>query len=387
MPRITHLAETYREEIFIELERLVNTNSFTANVEGVKKNAAIIIEIAQRHGLQFDVLQVPETEIETPHLLFHRPNQVDYYTLVGHFDTVHPPDSDFNRLRAEGEHLIGPGVSDMKSGLLVALYALIILKQLFPDGELPLKVLFNSDEEIGSPASRFLIDRHLAQARGGFVFEAGRANGNLVVTSRKGKANLDVEVFGTPSHAGEAPQNGANAIAEASRLIAALQGLNRPERGISVECTLISGGVARNVIPDYCRIAADIRLPDRAAVEWMSAQVAQLLDTPPKFGLRIAYQFEVKRPPLEKSPASAIFLEEYISSCAKYGMTVGEATSGSVSDANLLAGHGIPTIDGLGAMGQFPHTKNEYIIKESLMLRLIAFCDFFYNHVRSSKEK
>lgn len=368
--------ESYREAIFDDLERLVNTNSFTDHVDGVNAVVDILMEIAARYGIPTEKVSFIRDGQTVNNLLYRSPHPAGYYALVGHCDTVHPPESDFNKLTADGDNLVGPGVNDMKAGLLVALYTVVIIKTMLPLEQLPLRILFNADEETGSTGSRHIIAAELAEAKAGFVFEPGRSN-NCIVTRRKGKFSLDVEIHGKPSHAGDAPAAGSNAITAAGKLIARLTELNNQQAGTSVECTMISGGSARNVIPDYCQLVVDIRVADQQSAALLRSGVEQAM-TAESGPVRIAYQLEERRPPLVKDERVAELAEKYRQASLRQGFPYGEISSGGVSDANLLSGHGVPCIDGLGAIGQFAHTHKEYIIKESLMDRIAIFTDFFY---------
>ncbi len=372
------IAEKYRDDIYADLRRLVDANSFSANLDGVAAVAGMLQEMAARYRIPFERLVVEgEDGEQRPHLLYCSPHQEGYYALVGHFDTVHSPQSDFKQLSVDGDNLVGPGVNDMKAGLLVALYAMVVLQERIPLAEIPVRILFNADEEIGSPGSRQIMASSLAGARAGFVFEAGRWPGNRIVTRRKGKWSLEVEVFGRPSHSGDAPQAGVNAIVAAAAMICRLNGLNEYQTGLTVVCSLVSGGVARNVVPDYCRFSADIRVPDEAAGKMMEAAVAEILQ-PDRENLRVSFSLEERRPPLVRSEAAGELVALYRQVSEKYALPCDEVASGGVSDANLLSSYGMPCLDGLGAVGQFPHTGKEYIVAESLVQRVVIFSEFFH---------
>jgi glutamate carboxypeptidase len=380
-----HFSEKYRHDIYANLRRLVEANSFSANLDGVAAVAEMLQKIAAQHRIPFEIVVVEENGERRPHLLYCSPHQEGYYALVGHFDTVHPPQSDFRQLSIEGENLVGPGVNDMKAGLLVALYAMVVLQERIPLAEIPVRILFNADEEIGSPGSRKIMASSLAGARAGFVFEAGRWPGNRIVTRRKGKWSLEVEVFGQPSHAGDAPQTGVNAIVAAAAMICRLNGLNEHQTGLTVVCSLVSGGVARNVVPDYCSFSADIRVPDQTAGKMIKAAVAKILQ-PDQDNLRVTFALEERRPPLIRSEATGELVTLYRQVSERYGLPCDEVVSGGVSDANLLSSYGMPCLDGLGAVGQFPHTGKEYIVAESLIQRVAIFSDFLYRLLTAKRE-
>ena len=289
MVNIREIAEKYSSEIYANLEKLVNTNSFSANISGLHSVSDLLTDIAKGHGIELDKKIIVEDPTRRPHLIYENKQRDDFYAFIGHFDTVHPPDSDFNQLVESGENWIGPGVNDMKNGLLIALYTLVILKELLPLEQIPLKILFNSDEEISSPVSKHIIEAELKNAKGGFVFESGRVPGDMIVTTRKGVIGLDIDVIGKPSHAGESPSTGINAIVDAATVIDKLNSLNGVAAGVSVQCTEITGGTARNVIPDRCHIGVDIRVPDLEKQAQTLKDVAQILEDENKIGYSIIH--------------------------------------------------------------------------------------------------
>jgi len=378
MVNIRSIAEKYSEEIYANLEKLVNMNSFSANISGLHAVSAVLTDIANKHGIEFDKRIIAEDSSQRPHLIYENKQRDDYYAFIGHFDTVHPPDSDFNKLVRKGENWVGPGVNDMKNGVLIALYTLVILKDLLPLEKIPLKIFFNSDEEISSPVSKQIIAEELKDARGGFVFESGRVPGDMIVTTRKGVIGLDIDVVGKPSHAGESPSTGINAIVDAATIIGNLNSLNDTDAGVSVQCTQISGGTARNVIPDHCKIGVDIRVPDLTQQDKLLRDINHLLKNKGVVSSQIKYAIAIKRPPFVKTEKSAKLINSYLTIASGLGFQIEETSSGGVSDANNLSSFGVPVIDGLGALGNSPHTKKEYMIRQSLMDRLIIFSSFFY---------
>jgi len=378
MVKIERIVEKYREEIYANLEKLVNINSFSANIPGLHTLSDALVAIADSHGIALERKIVADDSTRRPHLMYENKQRDDYYAFIGHFDTVHPPDSDFNKLLKDGKNWIGPGVNDMKNGVLIALYTLVILKELMPLEKIPLKILFNSDEEISSPTSKSIIEAELKNAKAGFVFESGRVPGDMIVTSRKGVIGLDIDVIGKPSHAGESPSTGINAIVDAARIVAELDSLNNVVAGASIQCTEITGGTARNVVPDRCHIGVDIRVPDLEKQAQFLESVERLLSDQNLVSSQTQYEIKIKRPPFVKTEKSAKLIENYIKTASALGFGIEETSSGGVSDANNLSSFGVPAIDGLGALGNYPHTKKEYMVKQSLMDRLIVFSSFFY---------
>ena len=370
--KISLMLTEYENQIYRDFEMLVNINSFSSNEAGIVQMSNALQKIASEIGV---VLEPVYSDQHTrPHLLYGKAQREDFYALMGHFDTVHPPESDFATMWEEEGLLRGPGTNDMKSGLIVAIYALAILQKLFPERELPIKALFNSDEEIGSPDSQALIKTLFSGAKAGFVFEPARIENNSLVTARKGILSLEIEIRGRPAHAGTAPEKGINAITEAARAVLALDALNDDKEGITVACNVIHGGVASNVVADHCLLEVDIRywLPEQKLA--LDVAIGKMFDTPTASGATIVYRVLHGRPPLVKTEASEKLYQKYRQTAEALGMVCGEVASGGVSDANFLSHLGIPVLDGVGAVGDHSHTKKEYTIKQSILDRVMIFC-------------
>jgi len=209
LTRVDELLEESKSQMYLDFERIVNINSFSTNPEGIDKALDALVDIANPKGIDFKT--VYSSEKVRPHLMHGGELEKDYFAFVGHFDTVHPATIGFNSYIDEGDTIKGPGTNDMKAGLIVAMYTYSILKKLYPNRELPIKILFNSDEEIGSDDSRLIIEKEFTQAKAGFIFEPARPEGEIIV-QRKGLAQLDIEIFGKPAHSGVCPWDGINSI-------------------------------------------------------------------------------------------------------------------------------------------------------------------------------
>ena len=371
LKEITELLGRYETQIYEDFERVVNINSFSGNPEGIERMHDALLEIAAQIGVTLETTY--STQKQRPHLSYNKTLTKDFYAMVGHFDTVHPPQSDFQTMWEEDGLLRGPGTNDMKSGVIVALYALAILQTLFPQTTLPLKALFNSDEEIGSPDSEEIIRDMFVGATGGFVFEPGRREGNAVVTARKGIFGLEIEIIGKPVHSGVEPWNGINAVVEASHIVIALEALNDYEHGISVGCNQIEGGIAANVVAPHCRLTVDARYvkPEQEAI--LKQAIERILNAPTVTGATIKYTFKHGRPPLDKTEASEALYQSYSAVSERLDIPCTQQATGGVSDANFLSSMGIPVIDGVGAVGDNSHTKEEYTIKHSVLDRIKIF--------------
>jgi len=378
--KISAMLQGFESQIYDDFETLVNINSFSSNEAGIEQTADTLQALAANVGVVLE--RVYSSQKARPHLLYGEAAQEESYVLMGHFDTVHPPQSDFNTMWEEGSLLRGPGTNDMKSGLIVAVYALAILQKLFPGKTLPLKALFNSDEEIGSFDSEALMRTLFVGAKAGFVFEPGRLEGSSVVVARKGVINAEIRIEGKPAHAGVEPENGLNAIVEAAHLILALEQLNDYEAGLTVGCNLIEGGIAANVVAPSCKIGIDVRYWEPRQKEALDQAIAQCVSTPANPKVSVTYHLLHDRPPMQETDASKLLYQKYKSVSESLGIACGRARTGGGSDANTLSDMGIPVIDGVGAIGNNSHTKKEYTVKQTILDRIKIFCLFMVQEMK-----
>ena len=360
-------------QMYIDFEKLVNVNSFSANADGIEEALSVLVDIAARKGIKLD--KTYSTKRVRPHLMLGQQKKEDYFAFIGHFDTVHSPQSDFNTYEDDGEIIRGPGTNDMKSGLIVAINALAILKKLYPNRDLPIKILFNSDEEIGSIDSQEIIESQFKNAKAGFIFEPGRSNGEIV-TRRKGIATLDIEVIGKPAHSGVAPWDGINSLLVACDIVQKLEKLNDYDKGIIVGCNQLNSGVARNVVPPYSKILVDIRFEAMNQKDILFSKIESILNEKNSLGAEVKYDLHLNRPPLEMNDGSVKLSKLYRDTSKKLGYDCEELSTGGGSDGNFLSAMGIPVLDGLGAVGDFSHTKKEYTKKDSLLYRTKIFVLF-----------
>ncbi len=379
---ILSLIDEKEEEIYSFLKSIVEINSFTNNINGIETNALLIAKKAEEHGLFFKKIYGEAKSRRFPHLIFSNTTEENFYAVIGHFDTVHPPEGGFLYLREEKDRLIGPGVNDMKGGIAVSLFSFIIFKELGLLDKIPLKILYNSDEEIGSPSSRPIIKREFHDAEVAFVFEAGRLPGNKILTSRKGAMILELNINGRASHAGEAPEEGVNAIIETSKKLLELERLGSISKNTSVSVGKIHGGTARNVVPAHCWSLIDVRYsrPEEGII--LKNRIEEILSKPSLKGAKIDYHLNMHRPPFIKRGEVQKLIDLYKDTAHSFGIEVEETSSGGVSDANTISGIGVPTIDGLGPVGANPHSPKEFIIKRSVVDRIKIFTVFMYRLIK-----
>ena len=359
------------------LRALVEVNSFTDNTEGGRRVGALLRELLALPGLACEV--VPSTRY-ADHLVFRSEGRKGSapVALVGHLDTVFPPGK-FEGYRVDGSLRRGPGVLDMKGGLVVIAYALRALSETVGLASLPpLRLVVVSDEEVGSPEGQGVIRQAIAGCDAALVFESGRQN-DLIITRRKGTGAVKAVAHGKAAHAGNAHQEGANALWALARFIDRVQGLTDYPRGLTVNVGKVVGGQGKNTVPDQAVADVDLRFCTRADGEALVGRfqeaAAEAASGVP--GTRIEVQGGVAREPLERTEASAALLQAYGACAHASGLGAGEAPLvGGGSDASTSSSMGIASIDGLGPRGKGFHTVEEFIEVDTLIPKAQALARY-----------
>ena len=361
------------------LEQLVLQSSHTADLAGTSAAAELLARaLAAIAGMTVERIQ---SEDYGTHILAFNQAASDSargcVALLGHHATVFPQDS-FEGFALEGHIARGPGVLDMKSGLVIVVFALRALAAAGALERVPIRVLSVSDEEIGSPEGAGLIEKHLGEAGCSLVFEAGR-KADAIITARKGTGKILATAKGRAAHAGNRHAEGANAIVAMARLIEATQALTDYGRGVTINAGIIHGGQGRNVVPDHCEALFDMRFVSMADGKWIEEQFAQAAKQAAASiaGCTIELQGGVARPPLERCDGNVALFEQYASCAKAAGLGHEEADLvGGGSDASTIAALGVPAIDGLGPRGTGFHTNDELIEVPTLVPRLEALARF-----------
>jgi glutamate carboxypeptidase len=342
------------------LERLVRQNSFSANGAGLARVADLLAEDFALSGLALERVAGDPGE----HLIWRTPAWRPGgggIVLIGHHDTVFPPGT-FEAWERGPERLRGPGVLDMKGGLVVVRAALAALADAGRLAGIPLAIMSVSDEEVGSRASRHALAALAAGAGAALVFESGRID-DVVVTRRKGTGAFTVTARGRAAHAGNNHKDGINAIAALARLVEVAQGLTDHAAGITVNVGTFAGGETVNTVPAQATCGIDVRIVAAAqGVALGDALAAAARRIEAETGATIEIAGGLHRPPLERTPASAALYQRYARHAVAAGLGGGEAgLIGGGSDANNVSGLGVACIDGLGPRGKGFHTHDEYI--------------------------
>jgi glutamate carboxypeptidase len=294
--------------------------------------------------------------------------------LIGHIDTVFAEGEaqrrPFATTQRDGQRVAtGPGVLDMKSGVLMGMYALRLLIEQREANYARATFICNSDEEIGSPSSRELIREMARQSDAVLVFEPGRTEGT-VVSSRRGCGQYRVEARGVSAHAGVEPQNGRNAILELSYQVQQMQALNGTIPGTTLSVGIIHGGERTNVVPDYAYFDMDVRASSQEALRSLEKAMRQVTAQRHLQGTTITLSGSMLVPPYERTLANDRLVRLVREAGRDLGLNIQDVGSGGASDANTTSALGIPTLDGLGAGGGLAHNPGEYIELDYLPKRI-----------------
>ncbi len=288
--------------------------------------------------------------------------------LLGHFDTVWPVGTLAQMpIRLTDTEMSGPGIFDMKTSLAMIPWAIEAIEAEGRTLPRPIVVVLTSDEEIGSPTSRDLIETEARRAAYTLVLEPPLADGRLK-TERKGIGQFRVEVSGHSAHAGIEPEKGASAIVELAHQILHVGSLARPERGTTVNVGQIEGGTTPNVVPSHAWAVVDVRVKTANEAARVEEEFQSLKPVSGRTWITVTGNF--RRPPMERSPAMIALFRQAAQIGAKLGLELEEGATGGASDGNFTAALGVPTLDGLGCPGGGAHAIDEHILVRELPTRI-----------------
>jgi glutamate carboxypeptidase len=297
--------------------------------------------------------------------------------VLGHFDTVWPVGQLARMpIRREGGRLHGPGTFDMKAGIAIGMLAVrAVFERRVPSPRVVM--LWTTDEEVGSRSSRDLIEQEARASAAVFVLEPSLPGG-AVKTARKGCGEFELVVRGVAAHAGIDPGKGASAIHELARQIAAVERLQDHARGISVNVGLVSGGTRANVVAEEARAVVDVRAPSMEDARRIETAMASLRTETARTEVSVRGGFE--RPPLERNPGVVRLYERARGIADALGRPLEEGATGGGSDGNFTAALGVPTLDGLGAVGDGAHAIHEHVVIDELPWRAALVAGLIASH-------
>lgn len=352
-----------------DLAPLINLDCGTRTPAGVARVADILTEKYEAIGWQVVRHQLaPECG---PCLEATNAPEADRYDvmLVGHMDTVFPEGTAAKRpLKVEGNQAFGPGVSDMKSGLLSTWYA---LKGMDPALLAKLKVLVccNCDEEIGSPWSRDWLVAKARQSGCVLVAEAARPSGDLI-SARKGNAKYRIRFHGKASHAGSALAEGVSAITELAHWVLAINEQVNMETGTTMNVGVVQGGTGVNVVPDFAEAIVDLRFWSNDEAAAVHERLGFMANNPFLRGCRVEVERQSFKPAMRPSGDTEALMTLVEGAAAEEGISFNWLEAGGGSDANFTAAAGVPSLDGFGPMGGGFHSEAEFLLLESIEPRI-----------------
>src|SRR5881394_3124924 len=343
------------------LRRFVTTESPSLEKTAADRCCGVIAKEWRRRGAQVE--RIPQKHRGDQLRMTYAPRKLrptNQLLVLGHYDTVYSTGTLKEMpFHISGAKAYGPGIFDMKAGIVQALFALAELQRAKIVLRKRIVFLWTSDEEIGSECSRKLIETEARRSDAVFVLEPSFGPRGLLKTARKGVGQAELIVQGRASHAGLAPQEGINAIHELARQLARIEGWNDFRRGVTVNAGIIEGGTRTNVIPERARAVLDLRAMRISDMRGMERRLHAL--RPFHRGARLEITGGFRRPPLERKMSVTLFA--HAKSLAKQmNLSLGECTVGGGSDGNFTATLGIPTLDGLGAVGDGAHSTREHIL-------------------------
>lgn len=360
-------------EYLAALQAMVDIDCGSFTPEGVNRVADLCVERFLGHGWEVDRRpHVPaEGEPQLGDLVIGtlRGAGGPRILMVGHTDTVFDVGTVAERpFRVDGDVARGPGVSDMKGGLLTGFFAAHALQDAGFDRFDRITYVCNPDEEIGSPFSAATIRELAPQHDVAFVLEGARANGDIV-SARKGTTDFTITFTGRAAHAGVEPEKGRHAVLAAAQAVVALQAMNGRWPGVTVNAGVINGGTRMNVVPASCSIQVDLRSPSLTTLQEAEAAIASIADavTVPEVAVDVVAHGSHR--PMEKGPDAQRLVDLAVSLARELGFDLKDAATGGASDANTTSAAGTPTIDGLGPVGGDDHAPAEWLDLTSVVPR------------------
>ena len=354
------------ETQIVDLARdLVAVESPSTDRDALEHCAAVLVARLVGAGASVERVDANST---AAHVLAEWAGTGPRVLLVGHFDTVWPVGQLARMpLEAKDGKLFGPGVLDMKAGLAIGITAArLVASQLPASGRPNIRLVATTDEEVGSATSRVAIETLARNSDAVLVLEPALPGG-AVKTARKGVGEFELLAEGISSHAGADPGAGASAVHELAKQITTIAGMTDGRRGLTVNVGVIDGGTRSNVVAERARAFIDVRiarLEDAAAIEHA---FAELRPVDPRVKLMVTGR--INRPPMERTPGVARLYALAQEVAGSMGRSLAEGATGGASDGNFTAALGIPTLDGLGAIGDGPHALHEHVVIKELAPR------------------
>ncbi|MCH5584971.1 M20 family metallopeptidase [Shimazuella sp. AN120528] len=363
MSAILQYLQSHQSEMLADLEELVKAESPSDNKELTDKCGKVLQAIFAKHlGLTADIFRREHTG---DHLRFTYGDGSEQILILSHFDTVW--DQGQLHFRVEGNRAFGPGIYDMKAGIIQAIWALKACKELGVSFNKKIVFLCTSDEETGSLSSRKLIEQEAKKSSVVLVTEFAVRGTGALKTERKGVGDFIFTIAGLAAHAGNHHEDGVSAVEEMAHQILWLNSFTDYTAGTTINVGVARGGTRPNVVADKAELQVDLRFSDPLAGEQIASKILKAKAFLPKASVKVTGG--INRPPMVKTRSTKELFEMAYDCGKQIGITLTETAVGGGSDGNFTAALGIPTLDGLGAMGDGAHAQNEHILIDQLPVR------------------
>lgn len=384
-----------------------HVNSGSRNMDGLKAMESLILEAFEPLSPEVELIDLPDGELVNsagdveivPNArclrLFRRPDANRKVLMTGHYDTVFATNHPFQTTKwLDDNTLNGPGVADMKGGILVMREALMAFEKLPEAQSVGWEIILSPDEETGSLASAKILAERAPAADIGLTYEPALADGTLA-GARKGSGNFTVVVSGKAAHAGREFFEGRNAVVLLSRIVGDLAALTDGRPGLTVNPAVVTGGVAPNVVPDRALCRFNVRLEEPEDAPWFEAQLATIMERYNKEdGFTVALHGGINRPPKAISKANQRLMDIIADCGAELGIHVAYVPTGGCCEGNNLAAAGLPNVDTLGVRGGLIHSADEFVLVDSFTERaklsaliLMAFAEGALDDVLTLKRE
>lgn len=359
---ILSFVDSHAEEQLRFVISLCNQNSYTYNKAGTDRIARMITE---KLNPLFPVHEVIEQEDVGDHHLFRSTTSGKAVYLVGHLDTVFPPEHSFKKCDLDGDVLKGPGTGDMKGGLAVFVFALLALNEVGCFNEIPIVFIINSDEEIGSITSRSIFIEERKKAVACLVAECAGPHGEIVV-SRNGKMGARLDCYGEDRHVGQGTHKKSSAVLELAHKIIALESLNDSLSGVSINIGKIEGGLGPCTVPGRASCLVDVRWEQEAHRDILLHGIMEEVSQSVQRGCHSEFEILNERPAMPLTDSTEQFFQKIRAVGNRIGQDISKNHRRGTSDANFFGAAGVPTLDGLGPISMKDHTPEEFIKVSSL---------------------
>lgn len=369
--------EGKQKEMLDLLEKLVNIDSGSNFKEGVDRIGSVLKKEYELIGFECETIE--EKKVGNHLIMQHETIDTPKILIIAHMDTVFKEGTANERpFHIEKGRAYGPGVADMKGSQVTLLYTMKYLRENYPEALKEVIILLNSDEEIGSPTSRKIIEKLSENVEYALVMEPARKDGSLV-TSRRGGGTYKLKIKGKAAHSGVAPQDGHSAIEEMGHKIVRLSKLTNHEKGISINVGKVKGGEATNVIPDSATLLVDVRISNVEQSESVEKKIREICSRPDVKGTVIELSGGIRRPPMELDKENEELLNIIQNVGDELDIDVSHTHTGGGSDASFPSHLGVATVDGLGPVGGGMHSDKEYLEIDSIVERTALLSETIHN--------